>query len=119
MTTNQPLLNSMAVGGYKSVDVTNPRGRYQEPSTITAQILDHRDGHYVRPNRVALKYPDFKKEVDPNAHVRMFNSIIKANAETFEEYTINAFNYMLKDTTSDWCHNYMLKFPDYTFSKLT
>jgi hypothetical protein len=109
----------MVVGGYKSVDVTNPKGRYQELSTITTQILDHRDGHYVRPNRVALKYLDFKKEIDPNAHVRVFNSIIKTNVETFEEYIINAFNYMLRDTTSYWCHNYMLKFHDYTFLELT
>jgi hypothetical protein len=26
---------------------------------------------------------------------------------------------MLKNTTSDWCHNYMSKFLDYTFSELT
>jgi hypothetical protein len=40
-------------------------------------ILDHEDGHYVRPNKVAFKYPNFKKDVDLNAHVRMFNSTIK------------------------------------------
>jgi hypothetical protein len=44
---------------------------------------------------IALKYPDFKKDVDPNAHVRMFNFVIKANAKTFEKYIINAFSYML------------------------
>jgi hypothetical protein len=53
----------MDVGGYINVDVTNLRGRYQEPSIITAQILDNRDGHYVRPNRVAFKYPDLKKRL--------------------------------------------------------
>jgi len=57
--------------------------------------------------------------VDPNVHVTMFNSIVKVNAKTFEEYIINAFNYTLRDTTLDWCHNYMSEFPDHIFSKLT
>ncbi len=29
---------------------------------------------------VAFKYLNFKKNVDPNAHVRVFNSAMKANA---------------------------------------
>jgi hypothetical protein len=49
----------------------------------------------------------------------MFNFVVKVNAETSEEYIINVFNYMLRDTTSNWCHKYMLKFLDYIFSKLT
>jgi hypothetical protein len=49
----------------------------------------------------------------------VFNSVVKVNVETFEEYIINAFSYTLKDMTLGWCHNYMLKFPDYTFSELT
>jgi hypothetical protein len=62
------------------------------------QILDHRDGHYVKPNRVTLKYFDFKKDVDLNAHVKVFNFVVKTNVKTFEEYIIDVFNYMLKDT---------------------
>jgi hypothetical protein len=54
-------MSSMDVGRYKSVNVMNLRGGYQEPYVIIAPILDHRNGHYVRPNRVAFKYPDFKK----------------------------------------------------------
>jgi hypothetical protein len=38
----------------------------------------------------------------------MFNFAMKADAETFEEYIINAFNYTLGDTTLNRCHNYML-----------
>jgi hypothetical protein len=49
----------------------------------------------------------------------MFNSIIKKIVKTSEEYIINAFNYMLKDTILDWCHNYMSKFPNSIFSELT
>ncbi len=50
----------------------------------------------MRPNRVAFKYHDFKKDVDPNAHVRVFNYVMKGNAKTFEKYIINAFSYMLR-----------------------
>ncbi len=109
----------MVVRRYKSANAMHPRKGYQEPFAIITPILDHRDGHYVRPNKVTIKYLDFKKNVDPNAHVIVFNSIVKANAKTFEEYIINAFSYTLKDTTLNWCHNYMSEFLDCTFSKLT
>ncbi len=95
------------------------RGGYRKPIIVTTPILNHRDGHYVRPNKVVLKYLDFKKDVDPDAHVKMFNFAVKSNVETFEKYIINTFRYMLIDMTLDWCHNYMLEFPNYIFSKLT
>jgi hypothetical protein len=44
---------------------------------------------------------------------------MKANVETSEEYIINVFSYMLRNIALNWCHNYMSKFLDYTFSKLT
>jgi hypothetical protein len=56
--------------------------RRSRPIIITTSILDYKDGHYVRPNRVALKYPDFKKDVDLNAHVKVCNFIVKANAKS-------------------------------------
>jgi len=73
----------------------------------------------VRANKVAFKYPNFKKDVDLDAHVRMFNFVVKANVKTFEKYIISAFSYTFKDMTSDWCHNYMSEFPNCIFSKLT
>jgi hypothetical protein len=100
-TIDQPLMSSLAARRYKSVDAMNPRGGYRGPFVVTAPILDHIIGHYVRPNKVAFKYLDFKKYVDPNVHVRMFNYIVKANVKTFEKYIINVFSYMLRDTTSD------------------
>jgi hypothetical protein len=112
-------MNSMAIGGYKSVDAMNPKGGHQGPFAIIAQILDHKNGLYIRPNRVAIKYLDLKTNVYLDAHVRMFNSVVKVNAQTFEEYIINVFNYALRNTTSNWCHNYMLKFLDYIFLKFT
>jgi hypothetical protein len=110
MIVNRPLMSSMATRRYKCASVTNSRGKYQEPSSVIAHILDHKNGHYVRPNKVALKYPDFKKDVDLNVHVKVFNFTIKVNAKTSEEYIINVISYMLKDTTLDWCHNYMIIF---------
>jgi hypothetical protein len=106
MTTNQPLMNLMAVGGYKNVDAMNIRGGYQKPSIVIAQIPNHRYSYYVKPNKVVFKYPNFKKDDDPDVHVKVFNYVVKANVETFREYIINVFSYMLIDTTSNWCHNY-------------
>jgi hypothetical protein len=68
---------------------------------------------------VTLKYHDFKKDVDLDVHVKVFNFVVKVNVETFEEHIINAFNHKVKDMTSDWCHDYMLEFHDYIFSELT
>jgi len=81
MTIDQPLMSSMDVGRYKSRYDPNPIGGYREPYVISAQIPNHRDGHSVRPNKVALKYLDFKKDIDPYAHVKMFNFIMKANVK--------------------------------------
>jgi hypothetical protein len=49
----------------------------------------------------------------------MFNFVVKANAKTSKEYIINVFSNMQKYMTLDWCHNYMLEFPNCTFSELT
>jgi hypothetical protein len=32
---------------------------------------------------ISLKYLDYKKDVDPNVHVRVFNAIVRTNRETF------------------------------------
>jgi hypothetical protein len=112
-------MSSMATRNYKSADAVNPRGGYQKPFVVTAPILVHGDGHYVKPNMVALKYPDFKKDVDPDVHVIVFNYIVKANARTSKKYIINMFSYTLKNMASNWCHNYVLKFPNCIFSEFT
>ncbi len=91
----------MDVGRYKNANVANPKGRYLKPSNVITPILDHRDGHYVRPNKVTLKYHDFKRDVDLNVHVIVFNFVVKTNAKTFEEYIINAFSYTLINIALD------------------
>ncbi len=82
-TAYWPPVNSMAIGRYKNADAMNPRGGYWELYDVNAQISDDKNGHYVRPNMVALKYLDLKKDVDLDVHVRMFNFVVKANAKTF------------------------------------
>jgi hypothetical protein len=89
----------MVTRWYRNVDAVNPRGGYRKPSILSLPNFYHRDGHYVKPNMVGLKYPDFKKDVDLNVHVKVFNSTVKVNVEKFEEYIINAFRYMLRDIT--------------------
>jgi hypothetical protein len=72
MTTYRPLMSSIATRKYKNIDARNLGRRYQEPSVVIARIFYNRNGHYVRPNKVVLKYLDFKKYVDPYVHVRVF-----------------------------------------------
>jgi hypothetical protein len=111
-------MSSMVVRRYRNANVVHPIGGYQEPFVITVPTFDHKDGHYVRPNRVVLKYLDFKKKFSLDAHVKMFNFVIKENVETTKEYIKNVFNYMLRDTSLVFCHNYMSKFLDCTFGRL-
>jgi hypothetical protein len=90
-------MSSIAARGYKSTDAKDRKGKYRGPFVMTQKKFNHKNGHFVRPNKVALKYIDFKKDVDPNVHVKMFNSMVKANVKTFEEYIINAFSYTLRN----------------------
>jgi hypothetical protein len=99
-------MNLIAIKRYRNTNVEDLKWGYWGPFVITLGIPNHRNGHFVKSNKVAFKYLDFRKDVDPNAHVRMFNYIIKANAQTSKEYITNAFNYMLE-------------FFYYTFFKLT
>jgi hypothetical protein len=59
MIANRPLMSLMVARGYKSVNAMNPRRGYQEPSALNVQIHGYIVGHYVRSNKVALKYPKF------------------------------------------------------------
>jgi len=64
-TTNQPSMSSMAAKGYKNANVMNSKGGYRKPFVVIVPILDHKNGHYVKPNKVALNYLNFKKNVHP------------------------------------------------------
>jgi len=58
-TTNRPPMSSIVVGGYINTYAGNLGGGYKKPFVITTRISDDKNGHYVRPNRVTFKYPDF------------------------------------------------------------
>jgi hypothetical protein len=58
-------------------------------------------GLVARPYRLTLKYLDYKKEAYPYVHVRMFQVVVRANGKTLKEYIINAFDYTLRETTSN------------------
>jgi hypothetical protein len=60
------------------------RGIYWEPPIIPLEIPDQRNGHSTRPNKVAFKYPNFKKNVNPDVHVKVFNFVMKVNAKNFK-----------------------------------
>jgi len=47
---------------------------------MTQGIFNQKNGHFVKPYRVAFKYPSFKKDVDPNVHVKVFNYMVKVDA---------------------------------------
>jgi len=98
---NQPLLSSLTDVGYKNTNIKNSKRGYRKPFVIIIGMPNHINGHSVRPNKVPLKYLDFKKNVDVDVHVKVFNFTMKANVKTFEKYIINMFNYTLKDTTSN------------------
>jgi hypothetical protein len=100
-TTDQPLMNSITIERHRSTYSKDLKGGHREPSVITQGTFDHGNGNFVRPNRVAFKYPNFKKDVDPDAHVKVFNYVVIINEKNSEEYIINAFSYMLRDTTLD------------------
>jgi hypothetical protein len=53
-----------------------------------------------------LQYPTYVKDIDPNAHIRVFKKAIKANGETMEIGIINLFGFTLKDSISKWGENY-------------
>jgi hypothetical protein len=74
-------MSSMVARGYRSASATNPREGYW-PSIVIAQTPNHKNCHYIKPNRVALKYHNFKKDVDLNVHVTVFNLTIKENEKT-------------------------------------
>ncbi len=75
-TTDKPPMNLIATRKYRNINVESLKRGYWGPFVITQGIPNHRNGHFVESNKVAFKYLDFKKDVDPTAHVKMFNYTI-------------------------------------------
>ncbi len=55
ITIDWPSMNSITTRG-KNTYVENPKGGCQEPFVITQGLINYKNGHFVRPNKVVLKY---------------------------------------------------------------
>jgi hypothetical protein len=53
-----------------------------------------------------LQYPTHVKDIDLNAHIRVFKKAIKANGEIVEAYIVNLFSFTLQDNISKWGENF-------------
>ncbi len=65
-----------------------------------------------------LQYPTYVRDINPNAHIRIFKKAIKANGEIVEANIINLFGFTLKDSISKWGENYVQDQTNYTFENL-
>jgi hypothetical protein len=71
-----------------------------------------------KPYRWPLNYPEYVKDSNLDAHVRVFKATIRTNSGIDDAKIVNMFNFSLKDIVSDWCNNYMGDYPNCTFAKL-
>jgi hypothetical protein len=71
-----------------------------------------------RPYRQPLIYPEYVKDLNPNAYVRVFKATIRANSETNDAKIVNLFSFTLRDIISNWCNNYLGDYPYCTFVEL-
>jgi hypothetical protein len=65
-----------------------------------------------------LQYPTYVKDIDHDAHIRVFKKIIKVNGETVEADIINLFGFTLWDNILEWDENFVQDHPNYIFEEL-
>jgi hypothetical protein len=65
-----------------------------------------------------LKYLEYVKDSNPDAHVKKNKVAIRANGETKDVRIVNMFSFTLRDVVFDWCNNYMGDYPYCIFVKL-
>jgi hypothetical protein len=65
-----------------------------------------------------LQYPIYVKDMNLDAHIRVFKKAIKTNSETMEADIINLFAFILKDNVFEWGKNYAQNHPNCTFEEL-
>ncbi len=96
----------------------NLGGDFLEPPKNVAITFVQPIIPYSKPSRRPLNYLEYKKGFDLDAHVRVFETTIKANGETINEEIKNLFNFTLKENASNWCNNYMIDHPNCRFTNL-
>jgi hypothetical protein len=65
-----------------------------------------------------LQYPTYVKDIDSNAHIKVFKKAIKANGEIVEVDIINLFGFTFGDNIFEWGENYVQDHPNCTFEEL-
>jgi hypothetical protein len=65
-----------------------------------------------------LQHPTYVKDINSDAHIRVFKKAIKGNGETMEANIINLFGFTLKDNISEWGKIYVQDHPNYNFEEL-
>ncbi len=65
-----------------------------------------------------LQYPTYVKDIDSDAHIRVFKKAIEAYGEMVEVDIINLFGFTFKDNIFEWGKNYVQDHPNCTFEKL-
>jgi len=58
------------------------------------------------------------KDIDLNAHIKVFKKAIRVNEEIMEVDIINLFGFTLKDSISKWGKNFVQDHPNCTFEEL-
>ncbi len=71
-----------------------------------------------RPYRRPRNYLEYVKDVDLDAHVKVFKATIRANGETNDVEIVNLFSFTLRNIVFDWCNNYVGDYPYCTFVEL-
>jgi hypothetical protein len=65
-----------------------------------------------------LQYPTYVKDINLDAHIKIFKKIIKTNGEIVEANIINLFGFILQDNILEWGKNFVQDHPNCTFEKL-
>jgi len=65
-----------------------------------------------------FQYPTYVKNINPNAHIKIFKKVIKANGEIVESNIINMFGFTFKDGIFKHCENFVQNLPNCTFEEL-
>jgi hypothetical protein len=65
-----------------------------------------------------LQYPTYTKDIDPNAHIKVFKKIIKVNGKIVEADIINLFGFTLRNNILKRDKNFVQDHPNCIFEKL-
>jgi hypothetical protein len=65
-----------------------------------------------------FQYPTYVKDIDHDAHIRVFKETIKVNGEIMEANIMNLFDFILWNNISNWGEKFVQDHPNYTFEEL-